>query len=45
MIYWQNGIRVANAVANVAMKGNRVISYGANFAKPSESVLTYPQIY
>ncbi|KAF8751550.1 Fungalysin metallopeptidase (M36) [Rhizoctonia solani] len=29
----RNGIRVANAVANVAMKGNKVILYGANFVK------------
>ncbi|KAF8726632.1 peptidase M36 family, partial [Rhizoctonia solani] len=28
-----NGIRVANAVASVAMKGNKVILYGANFVK------------
>ncbi|KAH7325305.1 Fungalysin metallopeptidase-domain-containing protein [Rhizoctonia solani] len=29
-----NGIRVANAVANVAIKDNKVISYGVNFIAP-----------
>ncbi|CAE6486130.1 unnamed protein product [Rhizoctonia solani] len=29
-----NGIRVANAVANVAIKDDKVISYGANFVNP-----------
>ncbi|EUC62782.1 extracellular metalloproteinase MEP [Rhizoctonia solani AG-3 Rhs1AP] len=29
-----NGIRVANAVANVAIRDGKVISYGANFVKP-----------
>ncbi|KAG8692625.1 hypothetical protein FRC09_011074 [Ceratobasidium sp. 395] len=29
-----NGIPVANAVANVAMKGDKVMSYGASFVKP-----------
>ncbi|CAE6432350.1 unnamed protein product [Rhizoctonia solani] len=44
MIYWQNGIRVANAVANVAMKGNKVISYGANFAKPKMVASAAPKV-
>lgn len=35
----QNGIEVANSVANVALKNNKVVAYGANFMKPSESVL------
>ncbi|QRV93481.1 extracellular metalloproteinase MEP [Ceratobasidium sp. AG-Ba] len=29
-----NGVPVANAVANVAMKDGKVVSYGANFVKP-----------
>ncbi|CCO35230.1 hypothetical protein BN14_09345 [Rhizoctonia solani AG-1 IB] len=44
--YHQNGIKVANAVANVALKDNKVISYGANFVK-SKAVApftpTFPQ--
>ncbi|CCO35464.1 Extracellular metalloproteinase MEP [Rhizoctonia solani AG-1 IB] len=42
----QNGIKVANAVANVALKDNKVISYGVNFVK-SKAVApftpTFPQ--
>ncbi|KAG8988534.1 hypothetical protein FRB90_002689 [Tulasnella sp. 427] len=29
-----NGIEVANSVANVALKNNKVVAYGANFMKP-----------
>ncbi|KAG8765972.1 hypothetical protein FRC12_007167 [Ceratobasidium sp. 428] len=29
-----NGLPVANAVANVALKNNKVVSYGASFVKP-----------
>ncbi|KAG8695805.1 hypothetical protein FRC08_007548, partial [Ceratobasidium sp. 394] len=29
-----NGIPIANAVANVAMKGDKIMSYGASFVKP-----------
>ncbi|CAE7206226.1 unnamed protein product [Rhizoctonia solani] len=39
-----NGIRVANAVANVALKDNKVISYGVNFVKPRSIAPTIPQI-
>ncbi|KAF8751731.1 Fungalysin metallopeptidase (M36) [Rhizoctonia solani] len=39
---WQNGIKVANAVANVALKENRVISYGANFVKPKNIASATP---
>ncbi|CAE6466085.1 unnamed protein product [Rhizoctonia solani] len=39
-----NGIRVANAVANVAIKENKVISYGVNFVKPKAVSSATPQI-
>lgn len=32
-----NGIEVANSVANVAMKNNKVVAYGANFIKPTHT--------
>ncbi|CAE7096204.1 unnamed protein product [Rhizoctonia solani] len=31
-----NGIQVANAVANVALKADKILSFGASFVKPSE---------
>ncbi|CAE6473878.1 unnamed protein product [Rhizoctonia solani] len=41
-----NGISVANAVANVALKDNRVISYGVNFVQPktiASAILVFPR--
>jgi predicted RNA-binding protein len=35
-VLYQNGIQVANAVANVAVKDDKVLSFGASFIKPSE---------
>lgn len=32
----QNGLPVANAVANVALKNDKVVSFGASFVKPSK---------
>ncbi|CCO37081.1 hypothetical protein BN14_11232 [Rhizoctonia solani AG-1 IB] len=39
-----NGIAVANAVANVALKNNKVVSYGASFVKPKSVASTTPKI-
>ena len=41
-----NGIPVSNAVANVALKGEKVVSFGASFVKPSAYLAVfYPRIY
>ena len=38
----QNGIPFVNAVANVAMKGGRVVSFGSSFVKTGEeSILLF----
>ncbi|KAF8751455.1 Fungalysin metallopeptidase (M36) [Rhizoctonia solani] len=39
-----NGIAVANAVANVALKNNKVVSYGASFVKPKSVASTTPTL-
>ncbi|KAB5595170.1 Extracellular metalloproteinase MEP [Ceratobasidium theobromae] len=39
-----NGIPVANAVANVALKGERVVSFGASFVKPKSIASAAPTI-
>ncbi|KAG8688482.1 hypothetical protein FRC11_005376 [Ceratobasidium sp. 423] len=39
-----NNIPVANAVANVALKGERVVSYGASFVKPKTVASTTPKL-
>ncbi|KAF8608692.1 hypothetical protein BDV93DRAFT_531076 [Ceratobasidium sp. AG-I] len=39
-----NGIPIANAVANVAMKGDQVMSYGASFVKPKSVSSASPVI-
>ncbi|CAE6456393.1 unnamed protein product [Rhizoctonia solani] len=39
-----NGVKVANAVANIAIKDNKVVSYGSNFVKPRSISSTAPQI-
>ncbi|CAE6542920.1 unnamed protein product [Rhizoctonia solani] len=37
-----NGIQVANAVANVALKGDKVLSFGASFIKPKSIASATP---
>ncbi|KAG8689379.1 hypothetical protein FRC11_002881 [Ceratobasidium sp. 423] len=39
-----NNIPVANAVANVALKGERVVSFGASFVKPKTVAATTPKL-
>ncbi|KAG8692582.1 hypothetical protein FRC08_009678, partial [Ceratobasidium sp. 394] len=39
-----NGIPIANAVANVAVKGDKVMSYGASFVKPQTVAPTVPVV-
>ncbi|KDN49853.1 hypothetical protein RSAG8_01918, partial [Rhizoctonia solani AG-8 WAC10335] len=39
-----NGIPVANAVANVALKNSKVVSYGASFVKPKSIASTIPKL-
>ncbi|QRV93482.1 extracellular metalloproteinase MEP [Ceratobasidium sp. AG-Ba] len=39
-----NGLPVANAVANVAMKDGKVVSYGANFVKPNNVAPAQPKL-
>ncbi|KAG8906523.1 hypothetical protein FRB99_006743 [Tulasnella sp. 403] len=38
-----NGIPVANGVANVAIKDNKVVAYGANFVNPKNIALSTPR--
>ncbi|CAE6435336.1 unnamed protein product [Rhizoctonia solani] len=39
-----NNIPVANAVANVALKGERVVSFGASFVKPKTVAAATPKL-
>ncbi|KAF8608977.1 hypothetical protein BDV93DRAFT_486410 [Ceratobasidium sp. AG-I] len=39
-----NGIPVANAVANVALRNNKVVSYGASFVKPESVASSNPTL-
>ncbi|KAB5595169.1 Extracellular metalloproteinase mep [Ceratobasidium theobromae] len=39
-----NDIPVANAVANVALKGEKVVSFGASFVKPKSVAATTPKL-
>ncbi|CAE6448737.1 unnamed protein product [Rhizoctonia solani] len=39
-----NNIPVANAVANVALKGEKVVSFGASFVKPKTVAATTPKL-
>ncbi|CAE6339071.1 unnamed protein product [Rhizoctonia solani] len=39
-----NNIPVANAVANVALKGEKVVSFGASFVKPKSVAATTPSL-
>ncbi|KAG9075709.1 hypothetical protein FS749_012600, partial [Ceratobasidium sp. UAMH 11750] len=39
-----NGIPIANAVANVAIKGDKVMSYGASFVKPQTVAPAVPVV-
>ncbi|KAG8906517.1 hypothetical protein FRB99_006737 [Tulasnella sp. 403] len=39
-----NGIEVANGVANVAIKNNKVVAYGANFIKPKHIASSTPKL-
>ncbi|CAE6534804.1 unnamed protein product [Rhizoctonia solani] len=39
-----NDIPVANAVANVALKGDRVVSFGASFVEPKSVAATTPRL-
>ncbi|KAG8692314.1 hypothetical protein FRC08_009861, partial [Ceratobasidium sp. 394] len=39
-----NGIPVANAVANVALKGAKVVSFGASFVKPKSVAPATPKL-
>ncbi|CAE6378154.1 unnamed protein product [Rhizoctonia solani] len=39
-----NNITVANAVANVALKGERVVSFGASFVKPKSIAAATPKL-
>ena len=41
----QNGIPIANAVANVAFnKANKVVSFGSSFVKPCASCMLFHRI-
>ncbi|CEL56792.1 hypothetical protein RSOLAG1IB_08094 [Rhizoctonia solani AG-1 IB] len=39
-----NNITVANAVANVALKGQKVVSFGASFVKPKRVAAATPEL-
>ncbi|KAG9094550.1 hypothetical protein FRC06_010710, partial [Ceratobasidium sp. 370] len=39
-----NGIPLANAVANVALKSDKIVSFGASFVKPKSAPLTQPKL-
>lgn len=40
----QNGIEVGNAVANVALKDDKVVAFGASFVEPASIASATPKL-